>query len=48
MMSLKVTWTLMNVPHAMVVKGDSCAVDPENKVIHDFGDSRDKGMGSRH
>jgi hypothetical protein len=48
MTSLKATWTLLNVPHATVVKGDSCAVGPENKVIHDFGDSRDKGMGARH
>jgi hypothetical protein len=48
MTSLKVTWTLLNVPHATVVKGDSCAVGPENKVIHDFGNSRDKGMGARH
>jgi hypothetical protein len=48
MTSLKVTWTLLNIPHAMVVKGDNCAVGPENKVIHDFGDSQDKGMGARH
>jgi hypothetical protein len=39
MMSLKVTWTLMNVPPAMVVKGNRCAVGPENKVTHDFGNS---------
>jgi hypothetical protein len=46
MTSLKVTWTLLNVPHTTVVKGDSCAMGPENKVIHNFGDSRDKGMGA--
>ena len=45
MTSLKAMWTLLNVPHATVVKGDSRAVGPENKVIHDFRDSRDKGMG---
>jgi hypothetical protein len=39
MTSLKATWTLLNVPHATVVKGDSCAMGPENKVIHNFGDS---------
>jgi hypothetical protein len=47
MTSLKVTWTLMNVPPATVVKGDSCAVGPENKVTRDFGNSRDKSMGAR-
>jgi hypothetical protein len=31
----------MNVPHATVVKGDSCAVGPEDKVIHDFMDSHE-------
>jgi hypothetical protein len=39
MISLKATWTLLNVSHATVVKGDSCAVGPENKVIHNFKDS---------
>jgi hypothetical protein len=34
--SSKVTWTLLNVPRATVVKGDNCAVGPENKVIRDF------------
>ena len=37
MTSLKATWTLMNVPHAMVVKGDNCVVGPEGKVNQDFG-----------
>jgi hypothetical protein len=37
MTSPKVTWTLLNVPCAIVVKGDNCVVGPENKVIHDFG-----------
>jgi hypothetical protein len=46
MTSLKATWTLMNVPHATVVKGDSCAVGPEDKVIRDFVDSRDKCIGA--
>jgi hypothetical protein len=46
MTSLKVTWTLMNVPPATVVKGDSCAVGPKDKVIRDFVDSRDKCMGA--
>jgi hypothetical protein len=46
MTSLKATWTLMNVPHATVVKDDSCAVGPEDKVIRDFVDSRDKCMGA--
>jgi hypothetical protein len=36
-MSPKVTWTLLNVPRATVVKGDSCVVGLENKVIRDFG-----------
>jgi hypothetical protein len=44
MTSLKVTWTLLSIPHATVVKGDSCVVGLENKVIRDFTDSRDKGM----
>ena len=48
MMSLKATWTLMNVPHATVVKGDNCAVDPEDKVIRYFMDSRDKCIGAWH
>jgi hypothetical protein len=48
MTSLKEMWTLLSVPHAMMVKGESCVVGLENKVIHDFGDSRDKGMGARH
>jgi hypothetical protein len=46
--SPKVTWTLLNVPHAMVMKGDSYVVGPKNKVIRDFRDSRDKSMGARH
>jgi hypothetical protein len=36
MTSPKVTWTLLNVPCATVVKGNNCVVGPENKVIHDF------------
>jgi hypothetical protein len=36
MTSPKVKWTLLNVPRATVVKGDSCVVGPENKVIRDF------------
>ena len=48
MTSLKATWTLLNVPHATVVKGDNCAVGLENKVIHDFEDLQDKGMGAQH
>ena len=48
MTSLKVTWTLLNVPHATVVKDDSYAVGLENKATRDFGNSRDKGMGARH
>jgi hypothetical protein len=48
MTSLKVTWTLLNVPHATVVKSDSCTMGLENKLIHNFEDSRDKGMGDRH
>jgi hypothetical protein len=39
MTSLKVTWTLLNVPHATLVKDDSCAVVPENKVTRDFRNS---------
>jgi hypothetical protein len=44
MMSLKATWTLLNVPRATRVKDDSCAVGTENKVTRDFGRSRDKGI----
>jgi hypothetical protein len=36
MMSPRVTWTLQNVPRAIVVKGDSCAVGSENKVNQNF------------
>jgi hypothetical protein len=35
--SLRVTWTLRNVPRATVVKGDNCAMGPENKVNRNFG-----------
>jgi hypothetical protein len=31
MTSLKVTWTLLNVPCATVVVGDNCVVGPEGK-----------------
>ena len=48
LMSLKATWTLLNVPHATVVKGDNCVVGLKNKVIRDFEDLQDKGMGARH
>jgi hypothetical protein len=48
MTSLKAMWAPMNVPHATVVKDDSCAVGPENKVTRNFGNSRDEGMGARH
>jgi hypothetical protein len=46
MTSPRVTWTLQNVPRATAVKGDSCAVGPENKVnqISDFGDCSDKEL----
>jgi hypothetical protein len=43
MMSSKVTWTLLNVPRATVVKGDNCAVGPENKVNQNFGSRGWKG-----
>jgi hypothetical protein len=46
MTSLKATWTLMNVPPATVMKGDNCDVGPEDKVIRDSVDSRDKCMGA--
>jgi hypothetical protein len=36
MMSPKVTWTLLNVPCATVVRGDNCAVGPESKVNQNF------------
>jgi hypothetical protein len=36
MMSPKVTWNLLNVPHAIVAKGDSRTVGPESKVNHNF------------
>jgi hypothetical protein len=34
--SPKVTWTLLNVSCATMVKGDNCVVGPENKVIFYF------------
>jgi hypothetical protein len=37
MMSPNVTRILLNVPHTTLVKGDSCAVDPKNKVKQNFG-----------
>jgi hypothetical protein len=45
MTSLKEMWTLMNIPPATVMKGDNYAVGPEDKVICNFVDSRDKCMG---
>jgi hypothetical protein len=33
MTSPRVTWTLLNVPRATVVKGDNCTVGPEGKEI---------------
>jgi hypothetical protein len=39
MMSLKATWNLLNVPHAMVVKDDNSTMGWENKVTHNFRNS---------
>jgi hypothetical protein len=36
MTSPRVMWTLQNMPCATAVKGDSCAVGPENKVNQKF------------
>jgi hypothetical protein len=36
----------MNLPRATMVVGDNCAVGPEDKVICDFVDSRDKCIGA--
>jgi hypothetical protein len=33
MTSPRVTWTLLNVPHTTMVKGDSCTMGPEGKEI---------------
>jgi hypothetical protein len=36
MTSLKVTWTLLHVPHTTMVKDDSCAMGSESKVNQNF------------
>jgi hypothetical protein len=36
MTSPKVTWTLLNIPRATMVKGDNNGVGPESKVNQNF------------